>query len=295
MRQTFIEAEGKDWEIHLQHLLFAYREVPQESTGFSPFELLYGRRVRGPLDLFHEGWEGEATATDASVIQYVVDLRDRLEMLMGVTQDHLRAAQTKQKQWYDRNARSREFIPGQQVLVLKPTRGNKLMAAWSGPYPVIRKVNEYNYVVQVEPERHKTYHVNMLKEYRAPSMGAVMAICSPLLEDPASNALPDFLGEARQGNTVEQVEIGAQLCARQQVEARDMLAKFRALFTDMPGTTHLTKHPVHTGDLQPLHKHAYRVSAEVKTSMEREIEEMLTVTGDLSLFTNVPLIQQCGG
>ncbi|XP_040296035.1 uncharacterized protein LOC121007851, partial [Bufo bufo] len=41
----------KDWERFLPHLLFAYREVPQESTGFSPFELLYGRRVRGPLDL----------------------------------------------------------------------------------------------------------------------------------------------------------------------------------------------------------------------------------------------------
>ncbi|CAM5139039.1 unnamed protein product [Natator depressus] len=36
-----------DWDKYLPHLLFAYREVPQESTGFSPFELLYGRRVRG--------------------------------------------------------------------------------------------------------------------------------------------------------------------------------------------------------------------------------------------------------
>uniref|UniRef100_A0A8C5QAC5 Gypsy retrotransposon integrase-like protein 1 n=1 Tax=Leptobrachium leishanense TaxID=445787 RepID=A0A8C5QAC5_9ANUR len=27
----------KDWERHLPHLLFAYREVPQEATGFSPF------------------------------------------------------------------------------------------------------------------------------------------------------------------------------------------------------------------------------------------------------------------
>uniref|UniRef100_A0A8C5LLD7 Gypsy retrotransposon integrase-like protein 1 n=1 Tax=Leptobrachium leishanense TaxID=445787 RepID=A0A8C5LLD7_9ANUR len=36
--------ESKDWEKYLPHLLFAYREVPQESTGYSPFELLYGPR-----------------------------------------------------------------------------------------------------------------------------------------------------------------------------------------------------------------------------------------------------------
>ena len=32
----------KDWDKYLNALLFAYREVPQESMGFSPFELLYG-------------------------------------------------------------------------------------------------------------------------------------------------------------------------------------------------------------------------------------------------------------
>ena len=31
---------GKDWDKLLPYLLFAYREVPQASTGFSPFELL---------------------------------------------------------------------------------------------------------------------------------------------------------------------------------------------------------------------------------------------------------------
>jgi len=30
----------KDWDRYLPALLFAYREVPQESLGFSPFELL---------------------------------------------------------------------------------------------------------------------------------------------------------------------------------------------------------------------------------------------------------------
>ena len=49
----------KNWDDVLPYLLFAYREVPQESTGFAPFELLYGHRVRGPLDVLKEVWTGK--------------------------------------------------------------------------------------------------------------------------------------------------------------------------------------------------------------------------------------------
>ena len=44
MLRKFVNRSQKDWDEYLPYLLFAYREVPQESTGFSPFELLYGRR-----------------------------------------------------------------------------------------------------------------------------------------------------------------------------------------------------------------------------------------------------------
>jgi hypothetical protein len=44
----------KEWDKMIPYLLFAYREVPHATTGFSPFELLYGRNVRGPLDLLKE-------------------------------------------------------------------------------------------------------------------------------------------------------------------------------------------------------------------------------------------------
>ena len=43
------QEKPKDWDRYLSAVLFAYREVPQASTGFSPFELLYGRTVRGPM------------------------------------------------------------------------------------------------------------------------------------------------------------------------------------------------------------------------------------------------------
>ena len=48
MLRKVITKEGKDWDKLLPYVLFAYREVPQASTGFSPFELIYGHNVRGP-------------------------------------------------------------------------------------------------------------------------------------------------------------------------------------------------------------------------------------------------------
>ena len=44
----------KDWDEGIHLLLFAVRESVQESLGFSPFELVFGHTVRGPLKLMKE-------------------------------------------------------------------------------------------------------------------------------------------------------------------------------------------------------------------------------------------------
>ena len=70
----------EDWDIYVTPLLFAYREVPQESLGFSPFELLYERSVRGPMQIRRELWtKEELDPEDKTTYEYVVDLRKRLQ------------------------------------------------------------------------------------------------------------------------------------------------------------------------------------------------------------------------
>ena len=54
--------EGKDWDKLLSYMLFAYREVRQETTGFSHFELLYGREVRETMDVIREIWEADVSS-----------------------------------------------------------------------------------------------------------------------------------------------------------------------------------------------------------------------------------------
>ena len=125
--------EGKDWDKLIPYLLFAYREVPQSSTGFSPFELVYGCAVHGPLDILRELWEASHRSNE-SVVSHVLMMCERLAQMSELVQENMKRAQQKQKAWYDRNAREREFQPYDQVLVLLPTTTNKLLAQWQGPY-----------------------------------------------------------------------------------------------------------------------------------------------------------------
>ena len=46
LKSMLRKAATEDWDKLIPYQLFAYREVPQASTGFSPFQLVYGRQVR---------------------------------------------------------------------------------------------------------------------------------------------------------------------------------------------------------------------------------------------------------
>ena len=58
MLRRMCNERPKDWDRYIPALLFAYRESTQDSLGFSPFQLMYGRTVRGPLTILKELWTG---------------------------------------------------------------------------------------------------------------------------------------------------------------------------------------------------------------------------------------------
>ena len=155
MLQKFVADTGKDWHRWLPFLLFAYREVPQASTGFSPFELLYGWDVQGPLDLLHKGWEGpEHQTEEKGVVQFILEMRERLAGYQDEAERNMLDAQQSQKTWYDQKARQRELQPGQKVLLLLPSSTSKLLAKWQGPYVVTRRMGPVTYEVH-HPDKKK--------------------------------------------------------------------------------------------------------------------------------------------
>ena len=53
-------------------VLFASQEAVQESLGFSPFELLFGRTVRGQLKVLKETWLKDEPSVN--LLDYVSNL-----------------------------------------------------------------------------------------------------------------------------------------------------------------------------------------------------------------------------
>lgn len=154
----------KQWDRYLPAVLFAYRTSIQESSGFSPFELVFGRKVRGPMEILQAYWGREEEEEIKNVYKYVVDLKQRLQETCDIAQEELLKAQEVNKKHYDKSAKPKVLEVGQKVLLLLPTKPNKLLLQWRGPYTVVEKMSPVNYMIQVGSKR-KNFHVNMLKLY----------------------------------------------------------------------------------------------------------------------------------
>ena len=239
MLKRLCQDQPKQWHRLINPVLFAYREVPQESTGFSPFQLLYGRAVRGPGTILKELWTKEVNIPEVkSSYEYVTELRERLEDSLKLAQEELEKSQKRYKRYYDRKAKPRRLEVGDRVLILLPTDSNKLLMQWRGPYTVESRVGANDYRVKMG-SKMKTYHVNMLKKYisREPegnvvpvddTDGATIAVAGVIHQDvdPELGEVPDLEGD---------VKLGDELPEDQRRVLKDLVRRYPDVFTDMPG------------------------------------------------------------
>uniref|UniRef100_A0A3B3HBU1 Gypsy retrotransposon integrase-like protein 1 n=1 Tax=Oryzias latipes TaxID=8090 RepID=A0A3B3HBU1_ORYLA len=271
MLRKFVSETGRDWDKWLPFLLFAYREVPQASTGFSPFELLYGWPVQGPLDLLRKEWEASKKPVAEGILSYVLQMRNHLEKYRDLAQENLTRAQRDQKSWYDKKARQRELEPGKKVLILLPLTANKLLAKWQGPYEVIRRVGPVTYEI-AHPDKGKhsqIYHVNLLKEWKdreqLQSQQTLMVCKIHEDGDDPITCMPDVSSMQPRLD---------HLSLQQKQEMLDLLAQVPGLFKDGPGRTSLVQHTIHLKDSAPIRQRPYRIPECLTHSLKEEIKKM---------------------
>ncbi|KAL5497626.1 hypothetical protein EMCRGX_G014134 [Ephydatia muelleri] len=236
MLRKFATQKEKDWDKLIPYVLFAYREVPQRSTGFSPFELLYGREVRGPLDVLRESWVARERNTE-SVVSHVLAIRERMEQMSSLVRESLEKAQQSQKAWYDQTARDRTLNEGDLVLVLLPTSSNTLIAQWQGPYKVTKQTSYWS---ESGTDVDEDDEIPVWKEESA---GVV--------------------------------HYGPQLTEQQRKDLDSLMSEFAQVLANTPGRTQFAEHCIETGSARPVRLPAYRIPHAYRETVRQEIEEML--------------------
>jgi len=198
---------------------------------------------------------------------------------------------------------------GDSVLLLLPTEHNKLTLAWRGPYKVVGKVGNMDYTVELEPGKVKTYHINMLKQYFyrheqdlnsneqvRNSMGIDLQSHEGVFEQAAAIACviednskeedtgatikdADLLSlyNVQQKETVDEVDINPELSEVQCAELKQLLKKYKQIFSDLITVTHLVEHKVQLTQSEPVKCKMYPTSYKMQAVVDQEIDNMLAM------------------
>ena len=279
----------KDWDEGIHLLLFAVRESVQESLGFSPFELVFGHSVRGPLKLLKEKFLSN-DETPLNLLQYVSDFRNRLSRACEVARSNLKTSQGKMKARYDNHVIDRKFKPGDKVLALLPIPGRPLQARYFGPYTIDKKTSDLNYIINT-PGRRKNKqmcHVNMLKEYfdRDSSISKPITVVNTVPQEsnvfePEVNS--DFIDKSDPGpSKLENSDILRNLNNKlshlepsQQEELKQLIHEYEHLFPDIPTRTDKIYHDVIVEDSKPIKQHPYRMNPLKQKYLQDEVKYLL--------------------
>ena len=148
------EDKPKTWNRYIPCVMFALREMPSDYTGFSPFELLYGRQARGPLAVLSDLWLENSAEDERNLYQYVIELQEKLQSSADLAKKFTATSKEQYKKYFDKKAvKNKSIKEGDEVLLFLPDSKKKLLMAWKGPYKVLTKKNNVNYEILQDGEK----------------------------------------------------------------------------------------------------------------------------------------------
>lgn len=166
MLGTLEEKDKSHWKDFVKPLVHAYNCTKHEATGFSPYELMFGRQPRLPLDIAL-GLPGK-DSSQVSHSQYVQHLKSHLKESYEVASRNAQKMAEKNKIRFDKHVTNSSLEVGDRVLVRNVRiRGkHKLADRWeSEVYVVVKRVPDLP-VYTVRPETKdgplRTLHRDLL-------------------------------------------------------------------------------------------------------------------------------------
>ncbi|XP_053404817.1 uncharacterized protein LOC128558704 [Mercenaria mercenaria] len=166
MLGTLENSQKADWKKYVNHLVYCYNCTPHESTRVAPFEIMFGRKPRLPIDTLFE--QANDSLVNKGTKEYIMDLKEKMLKTRRIVDEYVSKAKKKQKKYYDTKAKAARIEVGDKVLVKVLSFEGKHKIAdkfEEDVYSVIEQVKDNIPVYKVKSDvsgRVKTLHRNHL-------------------------------------------------------------------------------------------------------------------------------------
>ena len=205
---------------------------------------MFGHRIRGPLDVIHDYWQGETG--ERHLLDYVTETQGKLHQAWSFAKQNLVKNQKRIKKNFDLIAKQRNFEVEQKLFVLLPMLGIQLQAKFSGPRQIVGRNRNNTHAIET-PNRKRRYqkcHVNMIKPYFERTKKSLT--CLAVKEE---RKRIEILHNWPQENSDIIKNLDGklkQLSLEKREQLRSLLLEFPDITKDTPGKTNVVNHDVET-------------------------------------------------
>ncbi|GBM61394.1 Retrovirus-related Pol polyprotein from transposon 17.6 [Araneus ventricosus] len=278
MLHHIIREDPRNWDHQIPFLLFAYREVPNTTTGVSPFRLMYGREARGPLAILKSSWAGEVhlpTNVTPSAVDYLQEMKIKMEKAAEKASLVAADKQKSYSEYFNKRSSVRAFNIGEQVVLLIPDSSNKLYARWTGPGEIVEHHPPHSYKVRLADGTVRHVHANKIRKYHPRSL-AVGVIFEEDHDFGEINPTPNT-SDVDSRELCEKINLN-HLSDEQRNNLCGLLLRHNELFTGKMKVAKVGAHRIRLKpDAERKKPFVYRIPEALKDKVDEQIDELLAL------------------
>ena len=267
--------KGRKWNQFIPFIEWTLRESASETTGVSPYTLVFGHPPRGVLNILKEFWTGEQILPSSlknTEIAYLEDLRNKLATARDYADRNAAINQERYVQNYNKNTKTKRFEKGETVVVLIKDRTNHLLSRWQ-----IGKIAEvkspFSYLVDLPNGARAHIHIDKIRPFTARVQAVIFEQDKEFGQ--IETMPPDSKAEKLPSQRVERGSI-SHLNEQDQKTLLNLLDEFCSLFSDHPGFCSAVEHEIITlPNFVPRRARAYKIPEILKPEIDRQIDVLL--------------------
>ena len=210
-RACLTDTQYQEWDIWLKYIVFALNATPSSRFNMTANKVVFGRQLKMPRDLFTYRLGENNTLRDetsqTTIQKHVYDLHTQMRAINLKVQEATQKSSKYMSTQYDKKVKGPFFEEKQYCFLLVNVPNHKFAEKWKGPYLITKKINNWNYIINIGSES-KVVNIQKMKLYKTnqystvsniPQVSEIQAVSTADTQDThsginpqANTSRPDF-------------------------------------------------------------------------------------------------------